>query len=403
MSDKVTLAVFFGGRSPEHDVSIISGLQAIGAIDHTKYDVVPVYVAMDGKWYTGEPLLDRLSYIPSDEMLASLTHVELCLSPGKERSILRSQTKGMFGKAKDIFFDVAFLAFHGGEGEDGRFQALFEIAGTPYTGMRRHASDVFMDKVLTKTVMSQLGIPVLPSWVIARPVKGLVPNLETVKNAISGAEYPLLVKPANLGSSIGVAMVKDFEELYAVLPTVLRLDDTALIEPFVQNLTEYNVSVCGFDGDIRCSAIERPKCTSELLSFSEKYASADGKSGPKSGGKAPGQSSQGMLSLTRDIAPSLPDDFQASIIDYAKKAFSALDPYGAPRIDFLSNSETGELWLNEVNPCPGSFGYFLWEAAERPILFSDLIDKLVEEAQLLNQSLQSSDDATPVEARLFKR
>jgi D-alanine-D-alanine ligase len=398
MPEKLTIAVFFGGRSPEHDVSIITGLQAIQAIDPSKFTVLPVYVATDGQWWTGAPLLDRKNYIPSDAVRATLTNVTLSIPGHGQRGALTSAAKGLFSKAKDIPFDVALLAFHGNEGEDGHFQALLEMASIPYTGMRYLASAVFMDKIITKDVLARRGVPVLPSWTVTRPASGLIPDLETVTQATVAATYPLIVKPAHLGSSIGVARVTNFDDLYAVLPSILRMDDTVLIEPCVENLEEYNIAVCGFGGDIRTSAIERPKRTEALLDFKQKYMTGGG----KSGGKGPAESSQGMLSLTRDINPVLPPDLEAKIRNYATVAFRCLAPCGAPRIDFLYNTATGELWLNEINPCPGSFGYFLWEAAARPLLFSDLLDNLVSEA-VGRRGISLGDDPTPPEARLFKR
>jgi D-alanine-D-alanine ligase len=167
----------------------------------------------------------------------------------------------------------------------------------------------------------------------------------------------------------------------------------------VPNLVEYNVAVCRFGGSLRTSAIERPKSTEELLDFRQKYLPTGGKVASKS----PSQGSQGMLSLTREINPSLPHEQENNIRRWAEAAFVAVGGTGAPRIDFLGNSKTGEIWLNEVNPCPGSFGYFLWEAAAQPMLFTPLITSLIEEAIEQHRIKQLPDDPTPEEARLFKR
>lgn len=403
MSGKRTLAVFFGGRSAEHDVSVVTGLQAISALDPDRFDAVPVYVAPDGAWYTGPALLNRQTYIPNEAALAALTRVELPIADCRGRGILRSPAKGLFGKARDILFDAALLAFHGERGEDGRIQGLFELAGVPYTGMRFLASALFMDKILTKEVLAARGIPVLPSWRIDRPASGgLVPDPADLAKTVKDAPYPLIVKPCHLGSSIGVARVETFDELRAVLPPILRLDDVALAEPCVPHLEEYNISVAAFADGIRTSAIERPKRTQDLLDFRQKYMSGGGKSG-KSGTKTPGQSSQGMLSLTRDISPELDPVFEARIRAYATVAYRAVTAAGAPRIDFLCNSETGELWLNEINPCPGSFAYFLWEAATPPVLFGDLLAHLADEAVAQADSHPAPDDPVPADARLFRR
>ena len=211
----------------------------------------------------------------------------------------------------------------------------------------------------------------------------------------------MIVKPAHLGSSIGVAKADDLDTVRAVLPAIFKFDTTAIIEPFVDNLVEYNVAVSRIGGEVRTSAIERPKRATELLDFKTKYLSGGGSK--KTGGKQPGTSSQGMLSLTRDINPELPAAMEGRIRQWASEAFLAVGGTGAPRIDFLSNEKTGEVWLNEVNPCPGSFGYFLWEAAEKPVLFTALLDHLVEEAKTRHRAGQLPSDPTPADARLFRR
>jgi D-alanine-D-alanine ligase len=167
-------------------------------------------------------------------------------------------------------------------------------------------------------------------------------------------------------------------------------------------MVEYNVAVARFGGEVRTSAIERPKRTEELLDFKEKYLSGGGK---KTGGgaKTPGQSSEGMLSLTRELNPTLPQGLEEKVRDWAAQAFETVNGTGAPRIDFIGNEVTGEIWLNEVNPCPGSFGYFLWEAMREPILFSELLDKLIAEALSEHARQRLPQDPTPQDARLFQR
>jgi len=186
----------------------------------------------------------------------------------------------------------------------------------------------------------------------------------------------------------------------ALLPVIFRLDTQALIEPFVSNLVEYNLAVMRSGGTLRTSAIERPKRAEELLDFRQKYLSGgDGKGGIK--GDA--GDSQGMLSLTREINPELPAELAANLRRWAIAAFEAVDGLGAPRVDFYCNEATGEAWLNEVNPCPGSFGYFLWEAAEPPLGFTALLSLLIDEAVVRHRECQLPDDPVPPEARLLRR
>lgn len=396
---KTRVAVLFGGRSPEHDVSVVTGLQALNALDAAKYEAFPLYIATDGAWFTGDALRQRANYIPDEALRKTLIRVDLDLSAGKGVLTPRS-AGGLFAKApKPIEFDVALLAFHGAMGEDGPIQGVFEMANVPYTGMRVLGSAILMDKAMTKHVLRSRGVPLLPDAVIHRPATGLVPDKAVIEDALKGLRFPVIVKPAHMGSSIGVAKADDLETVRAVLPAIFKFDTTAIIEPFVDNLVEYNVAVAKLGGALATSAIERPKRSSELLDFKTKYMSGGG----KKTGKQPGASSQGMLSLTRDINPDLPADRAALIRDAAMEAFRAVGGAGTPRIDFLSNEKTGEVWLNEVNPCPGSFAYFLWEAADKPVMFTSLLDRLIEEAKTLHRAAQLPNDPTPADARLFKR
>jgi D-alanine-D-alanine ligase len=400
MMTKRRVAVLFGGRSPEHDVSIVTGLQALGAVDASAYDAFPVYISRQGGWFVGDALRDRENYLPDDNTRRSLTEVMLDATDDGDGQLV-ARKSGMFGRGKSVTFNVALLAFHGNQGEDGQIQGLFEMAGVPYTGMRTMASAALMDKSVTKRLLAGQDIPQLGCTVLRRSADGVILTDAVVAEAVGNATFPACVKPCHLGSSIGVAKVNDMAELRAVLPSIFRLDPVAIVEPFVPNLVEYNVAVSAFGGEVRTSAIERPKRSAELLDFKEKYMSGGG--GKKGGSKAPGTASEGMLSLTRDINPNIPAALETNIRDWAAAAFAAVSGTGAPRIDFLGDSETGELWLNEVNPCPGSFGYFLWEAATPSMLFTELLSHLIEEAvgEFRNSRLPS--DPTPKDARLFKR
>jgi D-alanine-D-alanine ligase len=399
---KTRVAVLFGGRSPEHDVSVVSGLQALNALDSSKYDGFPLYIAVDGAWYVGDALRTRGFYLPDEEARRTLTRVDLDLSAGRGLLMPRGKT-GLFAKKLEpIEFDVALLAFHGNIGEDGQIQGVFETANVPYTGGRTMGSAILMDKAITKRALAGRGISLLTDVVVPRPATGLVPDKASLEAALKNIAFPVIVKPAHLGSSIGVAKADDLDMVRQVLPGIFKFDTIAIIEPFVDNLVEYNVAVRRENGAIVTSAIERPKMSSELLDFKTKYLSGGG--AKKTGGtKQPGTSSQGMLSLTRDINPELPAAMEANIRQWASEAFAAVNGTGAPRIDFLSNAKTGEVWLNEVNPCPGSFGYFLWEAAPKPVLFTALLDQLIEEAKVCHRAAQLPADPTPADARLFKR
>ena len=400
MPDKneTRVAVFLGGRSPEHDVSVITGLQALKAIDQERFVPFPVYVSPRGEWFVGDALEERRNYLPDANLRNELTEVTLSLGePG--RGILVPKRSGFFGRRAPLEFDVALLAFHGVGGEDGQMQGLFETANLPYTGMRTLASAVLMDKAATKRLLRGLDIPMLPYAVVTRGSAGL-PSADALSALIGNMGFPCIVKPAHLGSSIGVGKAEDMDELRALLPAIFRLDRQAIIEPFVANLVEYNLSVARIGGAVRSSAIEKPKRAEELLDFRQKYMSGDD---GKTGGKSAGDSSQGMLSLTREINPTLPAAFESDLRRWATAAFEAVDGTGAPRVDFYCNEVTGEVWLNEVNPCPGSFGYFLWEAADPPLRFTALLSLLIEEALTRHREGQLPDDPVPAEARLLRR
>jgi D-alanine-D-alanine ligase len=407
---KKTIAVFFGGRSPEHDVSVVSALQVMSALDRSLYDVVPVYMATDGRWWTGEALMQRESYLPSPEVLAALVQVSLDMSANGRPTLISPKTslfsRAAFSKnAGRIEFDVAIPCFHGLIGEDGQVQGMFETARVPYTGMRTLASAVLMDKVATKRMLSGADIPQLDYREISRPSEGLLITAGELALIVGDLKGPWIIKPSHLGSSIGVAKVGTLDELADVLPEIFRYDTAAILEPFVQNMVEYNVAVSRMTGELATSAIERPKRTDELLNFKEKYLSSGGKKtgGLKGGAKAPGQqASEGMLSLTRELNPNIAT-LDGDIRRWAGLAFDRVGGTGAPRIDFIGNEETGELWLNEVNPCPGSFGYFLWEAAAQPILFSEMLDHLISEALYQHARARIPQDPTPKDARLFSR
>jgi D-alanine-D-alanine ligase len=368
------------------------------AVDSARYEAFPVYVTPQGEWLVGEPLADRANYLPDASVRERLTSVMPDVTvPGKGSLVPRERR--MFRQAPPVGFDVALLAFHGLTGEDGQIQGLLETADIPYTGMRTLASAVLMDKAATKLMLRSLDIPMLPQVLLAKPRQGLIIAPDALKALVGAAPFPAIVKPNHLGSSIGVAKVDNLEELAAVLPQIFRLDTTAVLEPYVANLVEYNVAVCRLGGKVRTSAIERPKSTAELLDFKQKYTPAGG----KGGSKAPGQSSQGMLSLTREINPQLPPEREQTIRRCAEQAFDAVGGTGAPRIDFLGDSVTGEVWLNEINPCPGSFGFFLWEAAAEPMMFTQLLTSLIEEAIDQQRAKQLPIDPVPQDARLLRR
>lgn len=403
--NKKKVAVFFGGRSPEHDVSVITGLQVLQALDGALYDAFPVYISPNGAWYIGDILRQRANFLLSEDDLKKVTEVTLDVCAGRG-GVLLPKKQPFWGALKPVHFDIALPAFHGLYGEDGNIQGLFELANIPYVGMRAKASAILMDKVTTKYFLKALDIPSLDYAVLRRPAQGYLIPEDQLRALLAPVGFPCILKPAHLGSSIGVAKADNVDEAKALLPAIFEYDDVAIAEPFVQNLVEYNVSVSKVLGRVLTSAVERPKTSDELLDFKQKYMSGgDDKGGNKlSGNKTFSPASEGLLSLTRDINPDMPAGMEDKIRDWAQRMFVAIDGTGAPRIDFIGNSESGEIWMNEVNPCPGSFGYFLWEASRgEPVFFTDLLTSMIAEAMTENTAHALPYDPVPADARLLKR
>lgn len=392
----------FGGMSAEHDVSILTGLQIVDAFDSTKYDLLPVYLAQDGIWYVGSELLNRKNYPLNEQTIAKLDTVQLRLGKGFEHqktsrfSLVSTQKSWL--RQPDIYeFDAIMPSFHGTLGEDGTMQGLFEVAGMPYAGFRVLGAAAYMNKAFSKKIFQQLNLPCLEAIIINRPIqndfidfKALIKNYEF--------KYPLCCKPCNLGSSIGVSQAKNEEELIAGLAKIFKLDHSAVIEPFVPNLVEYNVSVTSVFGQTRTSAIERPVKKQDLLDFKDKYLSS---SEIASKLDIP---MHGMAGAIRDLNPSeLSSKEEALIRDCAVKVFEAVEGKGVIRVDFLCNSQTREIWINEVNTFPGSLSCYLWEAAEPKVLFSDLLDKMMDEAFAIADRQQRVVDPNLANASVFKK
>ena len=395
-SCKKRIAVMFGGISPEHDVSVITGIQALNALDPEKYDAFPVYVDCLGHMRVGDILLDTENYMLSQGALSKTKRVVLDAC-----GILRHVDGGFFGKTKSIEFDAALLAFHGGAGEAGGITGACDLLRIPYTGMSTLGCAVSMDKIAAKTLLRGLDIPVLDDAIIDRPSDGTYSiDKARLTEAIGDLQFPLCVKPVHMGSSIGAAKVCNIGELRACLPAIFEYDTHAMVEPFIENLIEYNIAAAAWG----LSAIEKPKTSAELLDFKTKYCSGEGEGklgGTKSGGSP---ISQGMIEMTRDIPPqNLPKETAEKIRSWAGAAFSALGNKGAPRMDFYGDAKTGEIWMNEINPYPGSLGYFLWEAADKPLLFTEFLNSLIDEAFERSKSSQLPLDPVPQSSRLLTR
>lgn len=364
---KQRLAVFFGGKACEHDISIVTGQQLIENVDKARYDVIPVYIARDGIWYSGESLLNMDFMRKFDAQAKGVFPVSLSALPNGRGLIVESEKSGIFAKKSEpIAFDVAILAMHGLNGEDGSIQGLLELAEIPYSSPGVLGSAAGMDKILMKTTFKGAGIPVLPGLCVLRDEWEAGPD-EVIGKIEAELDYPLMIKPANLGSSIGITKADDRDGLYEAVEIAIRYDRRILIEKAVKDLAEYNCSAMGFGSDVRVSLCEQPLSWESFLSFEDKYMR-------DSSGKNSGMDSMGRL-----LPAPISDELTAQIQGYTKQIFMLFDCKGVVRIDYIYDKVDEKLYVNEINTIPGSFAFYLWEPLG--ISFSQMIDQMVFYAQ----------------------
>lgn len=361
---KTKVAVLFGGRSVEHEVSIISGLQAFAALDRNKYDPIPLYITKDNRFFTGEHMGNIDSYKKLDACLAAATRVLLVPADGGVE-LVRYPGK-RFGSNVVGSFEVAIPVVHGTNVEDGTLMGLLEMLGVPYAGCDVTSSALGMDKFHMKSVLQQAGLPVLPARIFSG--KEYARDSERVLEQAEACGYPVIVKPVNLGSSVGISKAGDRDALQTALDTAFGFSARVLVEKAVENLREINCSVLGDVDAARASVCEEPVNTDEILSYKDKYLSGGGKSGSKTEG--------GMSSLKRRCPADIPDSLRDTVRELAVKTFQALGCSGVSRIDFLNDRESGALYVNEINTIPGSLSFYLWE--EAGVSFAALMDRLVE-------------------------
>ncbi len=359
---KTKVAVIVGGRSVEHEVSNITGLQAFAALNRTKYDPIVVYITKDNQFYVGENLEHIESYRDLPTALAAATRV-IPVGTANGVDLVRYPAK-LFGNNTVASFEVAIPAVHGTNVEDGTLMGFLEMLNVPYTGCDVTSAAVGMDKFLMKSILRDAGVPVLDAMAFSG--KAYAQNSEKVLTRLEDViGYPMIVKPINLGSSVGVARANDREKLMTALDDAFGYAARVLVEPAVTPLREINCSVLGDPDGARASVCEEPINSEEILSFDMKYLQG-GKSG-KTGG--------GMSDLKRRCPADIPEELAEQVRTLSVRTFRALGCSGVSRIDFLNNTETGELWVNEINTTPGSLSFYLWEATDLP--FDQLLDEMI--------------------------
>ncbi len=359
---KIRVGVFFGGKSVEHEVSIISALQACGSIDKKKYEVIPVYLTKNNEMYVGEKIGEIGAYKNIPALLKASRRVVLVNDGGKAQLCLTPAKK--FGSSVYSVIDVAFPIVHGTNVEDGAFQGFLQTVGVPYVGCDVLSSAVGMDKYVMKAVFKDNGIPVLDA--VTLHISDFAADEEASKQGIKDRiGYPLIVKPINLGSSVGISIAHNDEQLSEALDTAFTFASKLLIEPAIKNLKEVNCSVCGDYATAHASECEEPVSADEILSYKDKYISG-GKSGGKNGG---------MASLKRKIPAGITDEQRDTIRSLAVKAFKCLGASGTSRIDFMIDKDSGEIYLNEINTIPGSLAFYLWEPVG--VKYTQLLDEMI--------------------------
>ncbi len=358
---KIKVGVMFGGKSVEHEVSVITGIQAINSFDREKYDVVPIYIAKDGNMYCGEDVGKIEAYRDIKSLIARSVRV---LPVGENgRLTLNRQPPKRFGNNVYDTIDVAFPAVHGTNVEDGTLQGYLHMLGVPYAGCDVLSSAVGMDKYIMKAVLKDNGLPVLPC--VRFDIKRWHRKREEVVAELEGMlRYPIIIKPVNLGSSVGIKIGRDRAGLAEAVDYAFDFAMTVLAENAVTSLREINCSVLGDYENAEASECEEPINTDEILSYEDKYAGG-GKSG---GGK--GMGGQKRL-LPAPISPEMREEVRT----LAVRTFKALGCSGVARIDFLLDTEEGKLWVNEINTIPGSLSFYLWEPAG--VKYPELLDRMV--------------------------
>ena len=360
MSTK-NLVIAFGGVSPEHEVSVLSAMQAISSMQDSDYNLIPLYITKSGKWLTGESLLDLekfkdLSKLEEEAIRCAFVKDEI------GRTHLKQQdSAGLFSKPKSYPVYAVVCAFHGSGGENGSFQGICDFFNVPYTGSDVLSSSIGMSKVKAKQICVANDIPVTDSLDFYES------NWETDQaTIIKEAEilgYPLIVKPCSLGSSIGVTKAISKEELIDAVEMAFRYDAHLLIEEAINPLMEINCSVLGTAEECRASVCEKPLGSTETLSFKDKYQSGEG-------------ADKGMASADRVIPADISSELTEEIRELAIRTFKTFGSSGVARLDFLVNADSQKVYFNEINTIPGSFSFYLWEKSD--ISFKQLIDELIE-------------------------
>lgn len=379
---KKRVAVVFGGRSVEHEVSVITGLQVIENMDRDKYHIIPIYINKKGKWFTGESLMEFKNF--KENKLDDIHEVILTPITNDHNLYNHPENIGLFKKKIIDKIDVVFPTIHGTNGEDGTIQGLFELMNIPYVGSGVLASSVGMDKIIMKDVFKANNLPIVDYRWFYR--KEWIENQERIINIIEESlDYPVFVKPANLGSSIGISKAKDKDGFIKAMEIATRYDRKIIVEKAVESPREINCAVMGYDDNVIASLCEEPLGWEEILTFEDKYINSNVKGTGKEGSR-------------RIIPADIDDNIREKIEDIAKKSFISIDGRGNARIDFLL-AKDGKIYVNEINTLPGSIAFYLWEG--KGYSFKELIDNMIDIAIKVHED--KNDNMYHYDADLFNK
>ena len=379
---KMNIAVFFGSRSCEHDVSIVSALQCIEATKAAGFNVTPVYISRDGLWYTGEPLENIETFREFNPMTKGITRLTLDVTANAgDLWAWPPQRAGLFAKvpAPLCHIDCVIPVFHGWHGEDGTIQGLLEMANIPYASSGVLGSAIGMDKIAMKQILRGAGFPVLDFvWFTREQLKK--ERQAVIERVEKEIKYPAFIKPAALGSSIGVSRAKNREELERALDVAASYDRRILVEVGVVHPVEINCAAVGYGEDVRASVCEMPVPSSNdtFLDFWQKYLR---------NASTKGEDSRGMKSLSRVVPAPIGDELTGRIQTMTCDIFKLLDCCGTVRVDFILD-QNDMLFVNEPNTIPGSLAFYLWKASG--LDFPKLIEKMVEDALRAHADKNSS-------------
>lgn len=379
---KMNIAVFFGSRSCEHDVSIVSALQCMEATKAAGFEVTPVYISRDGLWYTGAPLENIETFREFNPMTKGITRVTLDVTANAgDLWAWPPQRAGLFAKvpAPLCHIDCVIPVFHGWHGEDGTIQGLLEMANIPYASSGVLGSAIGMDKIAMKQILRGAGFPVLDFvWFTREQLKN--DRKAVIERVEKEIKYPAFIKPAALGSSIGVSRAKNRDELERALDVAASYDRRILVEVGVNRPVEINCAALGYGEDVRASVCEMPVPSSNdtFLDFWQKYLR---------NASTKGEDSRGMKSLSRVVPAPIGEELTKRIQTMTCDIFKLLDCRGTVRVDFILD-QNDMLFVNEPNTIPGSLAFYLWKACG--LDFPKLIEKMVEDALRVHADKNSS-------------